>query len=49
MNFALMSFGGAGGLHATEVAEHLGMRTVIYPKDPSTFSALGLSDDRHSA
>jgi len=37
-----MSFGGAGGLHATEVAEHLGMRTVIYPKDPSTFSALGL-------
>lgn len=41
-DFALMSFGGAGGLHALEVAEELGMTTVIFPKDPSTFSAHGI-------
>ncbi len=41
-DFALMSFGGAGGLHAAEVAEELGMTTVIFPKDPSTFSAHGI-------
>ncbi len=41
-DFALMSFGGAGGLHAAEVAAELGMSTVIFPKDPSTFSAHGI-------
>ncbi len=41
-DFALMSFGGAGGLHAVEVAQELGMTTVIFPKDPSTFSAHGI-------
>lgn len=41
-DFALMSFGGAGGLHALEVAEELGMTKVIFPKDPSTFSAHGI-------
>lgn len=40
--FALMSFGGAGGLHAVEVAEELGMTSVIFPRDPSTFSAHGI-------
>lgn len=48
-DFALMSFGGAGGLHATEVADELGMRTVIFPRNPSTFSAHGIlqSDIAH--
>ncbi|MDW4499382.1 hydantoinase/oxoprolinase family protein [Sulfitobacter sp. D35] len=48
-DFTLMSFGGAGGLHAIEVAEELGMRRVIFPRDPSTFSAHGIlhSDIRH--
>lgn len=48
-DFALMSFGGAGGLHACEVAEELGVRRVIFPRDPSTFSAHGIlsSDIRH--
>jgi N-methylhydantoinase A len=48
-DFALMSFGGAGGLHAVEVAEELGMRTVIFPRNPSTFSAHGIlqSDIAH--
>jgi N-methylhydantoinase A/oxoprolinase/acetone carboxylase beta subunit/N-methylhydantoinase B/oxoprolinase/acetone carboxylase alpha subunit len=41
-DFALMSFGGAGGLHACEVAEELGMTRVVFPKDPSTFSAHGI-------
>jgi N-methylhydantoinase A len=41
-DFALMSFGGAGGLHACEVADELGMARVIFPRDPSTFSAHGI-------
>jgi N-methylhydantoinase A len=40
--FALMSFGGAGGLHAIEVAEALGMTRVVFPREPSTFSAHGI-------
>ena len=48
-DFALMSFGGAGGLHAVEGAEELGITRVIFPRDPSTFSAHGIlfSDIRH--
>jgi N-methylhydantoinase A len=48
-DFALMSFGGAGGLHAIEVAEELGITQVIFPRDPSTFSAHGIlfSDIQH--
>ncbi|WP_226779979.1 hydantoinase/oxoprolinase family protein [Oceaniglobus trochenteri] len=48
-DFALMSFGGAGGLHACEVAEELGITRVIFPRDPSTFSAHGIlfSDIQH--
>jgi N-methylhydantoinase A len=41
-DFALMSFGGAGGLHAVDVAQELGMREVIFPREPSTFSAHGI-------
>lgn len=40
--FALMSYGGAGGLHAIEVAQELGMEVALFPRDPSTFSAHGL-------
>ncbi|MDF1728413.1 MAG: hydantoinase/oxoprolinase family protein, partial [Sulfitobacter sp.] len=48
-DFALMSFGGAGGVHAIEVAEELGIGRVIFPRDPSTFSAHGIlsSDIQH--
>jgi N-methylhydantoinase A len=48
-DFALMSFGGAGGLHAVEVADELGMRVVVFPRNPSTFSAHGIlqSDIAH--
>jgi N-methylhydantoinase A len=41
-DFALLPFGGAGALHAAEVADELGMRTVVVPPLPGNFSALGL-------
>lgn len=40
--FALVAFGGAGGLHACAVAEDLGIDHVIIPRFPGAFSALGL-------
>ncbi len=40
--FSLLSFGGAGGLHAIEVAEELGIDRVVFPADASTFSASGI-------
>jgi len=40
--FALLSFGGAGGLHAIPVAEELGVTRVVFPADASTFSAGGI-------
>ncbi|MGH3263330.1 MAG: hydantoinase/oxoprolinase family protein, partial [Trebonia sp.] len=41
-DFALVAFGGAGPLHAVELAERLGIGTVIVPQHPGTFSAQGL-------
>ena len=41
-NYAMVAFGGAGGLFATEVADFLGMKTVISPPDPGNLCALGL-------
>ena len=40
--FALLAFGGCGGLHACEVAEGLGIRTVIVPEHAGVLSALGM-------
>lgn len=47
--FTLMAFGGAGALHAVELAEALGITRVVIPPYPGTLSALGLlvSDIRH--
>lgn len=42
-DFTLLSFGGAGGLHACALAESLGMRFVLVPRYPGAFSALGLA------
>jgi N-methylhydantoinase A len=39
---SLLSFGGAGGLHACALASALGMRRVVVPPLPGAFSALGL-------
>ncbi len=41
-DFALMAYGGAGPLHATAIAEELGMTRVLVPPMPATFSAFGL-------
>ena len=40
--FSLMAFGGAGPLHACEVAQELGIREVIIPPNPGTLCSLGL-------
>jgi N-methylhydantoinase A/oxoprolinase/acetone carboxylase beta subunit len=40
--FSLLSFGGAGGLHATDVADELGIGEVIFPREPGTLSAYGI-------
>jgi len=39
---ALVAFGGAGPLHACELAEELGSRTVLVPEAAGVLSALGL-------
>ena len=41
-DFVLVSYGGAGGLHAGRIAEELEMPKVIIPYSPGTFSATGL-------
>ncbi len=40
--FTLLSFGGAGGLHAVELAQRLGIPRVIVPRLASTLSAYGM-------
>jgi N-methylhydantoinase A len=42
-DFALVAFGGAGGMHACALADELGMRTLLVPKAAGVLSALGLS------
>lgn len=39
--FTLLSYGGAGPLHAALVAEEVGIDEVIVPTDPGAFSAFG--------
>ncbi|MGK7869735.1 hydantoinase/oxoprolinase family protein [Falsiroseomonas sp. E2-1-a20] len=48
-DFCLLSFGGAGGVHACEVAEELGISRVVFPPHASTLSAWGIlwSDIAH--
>jgi N-methylhydantoinase A len=41
-DFSLVSFGGAGGLHAADLARSLGMSRIIVPLNSGTFSALGI-------
>ena len=48
-DFALVAYGGAGPLHAADVARELGIRRVIVPDAPGVFSAIGMlfADLRH--
>ena len=47
--FTLVAFGGAGPLHAAEIAREVGVRELIIPPYPGLFSAIGtlLGDVRH--
>ncbi len=40
--FTLVAFGGAGGLHAAQLAEGLGISSVLVPPDPGLLSAFGM-------
>src|ERR1700751_5098955 len=40
--FVLVAFGGAGGLHACELASALGIPQVVIPANPGALSALGI-------
>jgi N-methylhydantoinase A/oxoprolinase/acetone carboxylase beta subunit len=41
-DFALVAFGGCGGLHACEIAQELGIQTVLVPEYAGALSALGM-------
>lgn len=43
-DFALVAFGGAGGLHACDMAEILGIKTVLLPMDAGLLSAFGIGN-----
>ena len=40
--FTLVAYGGAGPLHAGDLAQELGIRRLIIPPTPGVFSAMGL-------
>lgn len=48
-DFALIASGGGGPVHSVAVARDLGIPTVIIPRFPAHFSALGMlmADERH--
>ena len=41
-DFALVAFGGCGGLHACEIAQELGIQMVLIPEYAGSLSALGM-------
>lgn len=41
-DFAMVAYGGAGPLHAVQLAREMGIRIVIIPPTPGTLCALGL-------
>jgi len=41
-DFALVAFGGCGGVHACEIAQELGIATVLVPEHAGALSALGM-------
>ena len=41
-DFTLVAFGGAGPLHAADIARNMGMRNVLVPPRPGLLSAIGL-------
>ncbi|MCC5833848.1 MAG: hydantoinase B/oxoprolinase family protein [Opitutales bacterium] len=47
--YGLVAFGGAGGLHAVDLAEMLGVGTVVIPAEAGLLSARGLVEARPEA
>ncbi|MDQ2623459.1 MAG: hydantoinase/oxoprolinase family protein [Actinomycetota bacterium] len=45
--FTLLAFGGAGPLHATGIADELGIHRILVPRSGGVFSALGLAAADH--
>jgi N-methylhydantoinase A len=41
-DYALLAFGGAGPLHAVQIAEELGIETILCPRASGVLAALGL-------
>ena len=41
-HFALLAFGGASGLHATDIARQLGLKRVVVPRVAAVLSAWGM-------
>lgn len=41
-DFVLVAFGGAGSMHAADLAAQLGVRRVVIPRHPAVFSAWGM-------
>jgi N-methylhydantoinase A/oxoprolinase/acetone carboxylase beta subunit len=41
-DFALLAFGGAGGMHACEIADALEIQTILFPQYAGVLSALGM-------
>src|SRR5262249_39226861 len=41
--FTLMPFGGAGGLHAVEIAREIGIRSILVPAAPGILCAEGVA------
>ena len=41
-DFTLVAFGGAGPMHACDLAEEVGVTQIVVPTDPGVFSAYGL-------
>ncbi len=42
-NYTLVSFGGAGGLHACDLANRLSMKRILVPKHAGVLSAIGMT------
>lgn len=45
-DFVMVAFGGAGGVHACDISEILGISTILLPKDAGLLSAYGIGNAR---
>ncbi len=43
-DYVMVAFGGAGGLHACDIADMLGIKTILLPRDAGLLSAYGIGN-----